>query len=89
MAAPEDMFSRVQQLLTQNRRARRRRQRSGCRGLLDGGLYCAPCEAPMVHTYTSKGSRRYRYYVCSSAQKRGRETCPSKSVPAEEIERFI
>ncbi len=86
---PEAMFGRVQQLLSQNRRARRRSQRSGCRGLLEGVLYCAPCEAPMVHTYTSKGSRRYRYYVCSSAQQRGRETCPSRSVPAEEIERFI
>ncbi len=43
----------------------------------------------MVHTYTSKGSRRYRYYVCSNAQQRGRETCPSRSVPAEAIECFI
>ena len=43
----------------------------------------------MVHTYTSKGARRYRYYVCSSALQRGRETCPSRSVPAEEIDRFI
>ena len=38
---PDDMFSRVQQLLTQNRRAERRRQTSGCRGLLKAMLYCA------------------------------------------------
>ena len=29
------------------------------------------------------------YYVCSQAQKRGWHTCPSKSVPAAEIENFV
>jgi len=43
----------------------------------------------MTHTYTTKGKRRYRYYVCVQAQQRGRHTCPSPSVPAGEIERFI
>ena len=43
----------------------------------------------MMHTYTSKGNRRYRYYVCLNAQKRGWENCPTKSVPAAEMERFV
>jgi len=86
---PEDLFARVQELLSANRRMKRCAQANGCGGLLEGLLYCAPCDAGMIHTYTSNGSRRYRYYVCSSAQQRGRETCPSQSVPAEEIERFI
>ena len=85
----EDIFGCVQELLSQNRRAGHRAQSNGCRGLLEGLLYCAPCDARMIHTYTAKGSRRYRYYVCASAQKRGWDSCPSKSVPAEEIERFI
>ena len=33
--------------------------------------------------------RRYRYYVCANAQKRGWHTCPSKSIPAGEIEKFV
>jgi site-specific DNA recombinase len=41
-----------------------------------------------AHT-TRKGNRRYRYYTCSSAQKRGWHTCPSKSIPAGEIEQFV
>ena len=43
----------------------------------------------MIHTYTAKGPRRYRYYVCSSSQKWGRDSCPTKSIPAEEIEGFV
>lgn len=43
----------------------------------------------MSHTYTAKGNRRYRYYVCGTAQQRGWSECPSPSVPAGEIERFV
>ena len=38
-----------------------------------------------THT-TRKGNKRYRYYVCTSAQKRGWDSCPSKSIPAAQIE---
>jgi site-specific DNA recombinase len=41
-----------------------------------------------AHT-TRKGSQRYRYYVCSGAQKRGWQTCPSKSIPAAQIEQLV
>ena len=43
----------------------------------------------MVHSISCKGPKRYRYYVCVQAQKRGWYTCPSKSVPAGELERFV
>ena len=45
----------------------------------------------MTHS-TSGGSgrgKRYRYYVCNRATKRGHKTCPRPSLPAEEVERFI
>ena len=38
---------------------------------------------------TRNGNKRYRYYVCTNAQKRGWKNCPSKSIPAAEIERFV
>ncbi len=85
----EEVFQAVQDLLAQNRRAQRRRRANRCPGLLEGLLYCAPCRSRMVHTYTTRGPRRYRYYICSGAQRRGWDTCPSKSIPATETERFV
>jgi hypothetical protein len=43
----------------------------------------------MLSSHTTKGGRRYRYYVCSQAQKRGWKTCPAPSVPAGAIERLV
>jgi site-specific DNA recombinase len=54
--------------------------------LLRGLLYCDACGTAMHHTYTAKGSRRYRYYVCATAQQRGWNACPSKSLSAQQIE---
>jgi site-specific DNA recombinase len=42
----------------------------------------------MVAT-SKKGTKKYRYYVCTSAQRNGWHTCPSKSVPAGEMEQFV
>jgi len=54
--------------------------------LLRGLLHCEACGTAMVHTYTVKSGRRYRYYVCSTAQQRGWDACPSKSLAAQQIE---
>jgi hypothetical protein len=41
----------------------------------------------MFHTYTSKkNGRKYRYYVCLNAHKRGYSSCPTRSVNAQAIE---
>lgn len=57
---------------------------------LRGILYCAHCNVPMLHTFTTKNkTRRYRYYMCMRAQKRGPESCPICSLPAGEIEGFV
>ena len=84
-----ELFRRVQKQLRQNRHEKRRTKADWSYGLLEGLLYCASCNASMSHTYTAKGSRRYRYYVCTSAQKRGFDTCPTGSIPATEIEDFV
>jgi len=58
--------------------------------LLKGLLHCSPCECAMTPTHaTREGKKRYRYYVCTVAQKRGWNKCPSRSIPAGEIERFV
>ena len=41
----------------------------------------------MFHTYSSKkGQRKYRYYICLNAQKRGYSSCPTRSINANIIE---
>jgi site-specific DNA recombinase len=57
--------------------------------LLRGLFHCDACGTAMVHTYTVKGTRRYRYYVCLNAQQRGYAACPSKALPAQAVEDSI
>lgn len=85
-----DLWQRVQVLLSRNGRTGGAAVRNKFGALLKGILRCTPCGCAMSPTHSTKsGNKRYRYYVCIGAQKRGWHTCPSKSIPAEEIERFI
>jgi len=85
-----EIFRRVQAMLHRNGQSGGKHVRNRFGALLKGLLHCVPCNCAMVHTHTLKnGNKRYRYYVCLNAQKRGWHDCPSKSVPAAEIERFV
>jgi len=84
-----DTWDRAQVLLRKNGRSGNKLVRNKCGALLRGMLYCGPCNAAMIHSHTNKRNRLYRYYVCTGAQKHGWDACPTKSVPAAEIERFV
>ena len=86
----EAVFERVGKTLRLNGSTGGKHVRGRYGALLKGLIRCTPCDSAMVHTQTLKnGNRRYRYYVCASAQKRGWHSCPSKSIPAGEIEKFV
>jgi site-specific DNA recombinase len=57
--------------------------------LLRGILSCGSCGSAMVHTYTTRRAKRYRYYVCYNAQQRGWAHCETKSVSANGIESAV
>jgi len=81
-------FDQVQEIIKSNGNgASAIRNKHGA--LLKGLLYCANCGAAMAHTYTKKKNRLYRYYVCTTAQKQGKEACATPSLPAQEIEDFV
>ena len=83
-------FEKVQRLLRLNHRTGGARVRNKYGALLKGLLYCGSCGCSMNHTYSAKpGGKRYRYYVCLNAQKRGWHNCPAPSIPAAEIEAFV
>src|SRR6266481_1098645 len=81
-------WQKVQELLKRHRyQGSAERNRSGA--IVKGLLYCWPCGSAMSPTYSSKGRKHYRYYVCSQAQKRGWDHCPTQSIPAGQIERIV
>jgi site-specific DNA recombinase len=86
---PKSVFAAVQEAVNEHRRTGGSAVRNHHGALLRGLLRCAACDAAMVHTWARKGGRLYRYYSCSAAQKRGRDTCPTRSVPAQEVEEFV
>jgi site-specific DNA recombinase len=85
-----EVWQRVQVLLRRNGRTGGAPVRNQFGALLKGLLRCVPCDCAMTPAHTTRnGTKRYRYYVCTAAQKRGWHTCPSKSIPAGEIEQFV
>lgn len=86
----ESLWQRANQMLRANSRSGGMYIRNKYGALLKGLLFCKPCGLAMGHSYTQKNNGvGYRYYICYTAQKKGWHTCPSKSLPAEQIERFV
>jgi site-specific DNA recombinase len=80
------VFQKANERLSQNGVSGGKEVRNKYGALLRGLLHCDACGTAMHHTYTAKGGRRYRYYVCHTAQQQGWDACPSKSLPAGQIE---
>ncbi len=57
--------------------------------MLKGLVHCAACGSTMTAGTTSNPNARYRYYVCTKAKKQGVLACPTRSVPAPELEAFV
>src|SRR2546425_10879539 len=43
----------------------------------------------MTPSYSQRKGRRWRYYLCWKAHRRGWSTCPSPTLPAHQIENFV
>jgi site-specific DNA recombinase len=85
-----DVWQRVQTILRRNGVSGGALVRNRFGALLKGLLRCVPCDRAMVPSITTRsGTRRYRYYTCSHAQKCGWASCPSKAVPAGQLEKLV
>jgi site-specific DNA recombinase len=84
-----ETFRKVQSLLQEHARGKGNFLRNQGGALLKGLIHCQACGHAMVHTFTGRGSKRYRYYTCTKAMKKGYKSCPAKSLPAAEIERVV
>ncbi|NLX98214.1 MAG: recombinase family protein, partial [Rhodopirellula sp.] len=83
---PDETFQQVQMLLQHNGRTGGTEMRNRYGALLKGLVQCTACGRTMVHNFTGRGTRRYRYYTCTHAIKNGHNSCPSKSLPAAELD---
>jgi site-specific DNA recombinase len=83
------VFEKVQARLQKNGRGRGNHLINKYGALLKGLMHCQACGHMMVHTSTGRGAKRYRYYTCGKAIKSGWKTCPTKSLPAAEIEAAV
>jgi len=85
----QETWDRVHEILRHNGGTKGATVRNKLGALLRGVLFCIPCGTPMMHTYTMRKSKRYRYYVCYNAQQKGWQNCETKSVQAQAIERAV
>jgi site-specific DNA recombinase len=82
-------WERVQKLITHRATVERGRSRNKHLALLNGLLYCESCGTRMVYSYSGKNDRKYPYYLCLNAQRKGWAVCPGKSLPARGIEESV
>jgi len=85
----EETWKKVQALLKTNARGPSRYRSNKSGALLKGILRCGSCGTTMAPAYTKKRNVRYRYYLCATAQKQGWSSCPTKSIPALDIEQYV
>ena len=84
-----ELWEKVQARLRANAPGSGRSLRNKYGALLKGIVRCATCNVGMVHTYTQKDARLYRYYVCVKAHQRGWTQCETRSVSAPELEQAV
>ena len=83
------IWDKAQELLQSQKRGSERREQNRPGALLKDLLLCAGCGQPMMAGYTTQRGRRYPYYVCRMAQKRGAQICPGKLISGRRIERAV
>jgi len=82
-------WERVQSVMAHPAPIEGGRSRNKHLALLNGLLYCETCAARMVYSYSGKKARKYPYYVCLNAHRKGWAVCPGKSLSARGIEESV
>ncbi len=83
------IWEKVQRLLRRNARTAGSFLRNKHGALLKGLLRCKACDAAMVQMVSKKGPKLHRYYVCTKAQKRGYDQCPTGTILAGPLEQEV
>ncbi|MCK4414403.1 MAG: recombinase family protein [Candidatus Eisenbacteria sp.] len=82
------VWGRIQTLLCRNGRAGGRCE-TRHHAMLRGLIWCGACDCKMTPVYVGRNGRRYRYYACQRARQGEWDNCPTKTLPAAELEKFV
>jgi DNA invertase Pin-like site-specific DNA recombinase len=83
------LWDAVQQALAANRQSPPSSTRASTTALFSRLIRCGACGTGRRITFTRKGGRTYRYYVCTHASKFGFASCPLPMVPAGDVEETV
>jgi site-specific DNA recombinase len=83
-----DAFERVQAIIARQRPRSSPAPRNA-EYLLRGLLRCGGCGAAMTGASSESKGTTYRYYRCSTRDKRGRDACPVRQIPAARAEEAV
>ena len=86
----EELFARVQSVLSSKACGRGRRRGRNPEYLLQGIAWCGLCDK-RITTTAGRGRNKeiYRYYVCSNRGRKGRDGCDHPRLGAEELEQLV
>ncbi len=86
--APE-LFAEVQKILSFNGEGHDSVHSGKAELWLKGKLHCAVCDSAMTPTWSRSKGKEYAYYECVKSRSLGKDLCPVRRVPAEEMHRTI
>ena len=86
----EELFARVQSVLSSKACGRGRRRGRNPEYLLQGIAWCGLCDKRITTTAgRGRNKEAYRYYVCSNRGRKGRDGCDHPRLGAEELEELV
>ncbi len=81
----EDLFNHVQTLHND----KQRKMRLYKDYLLTSLIHCAECNSMMTPAFTNKKHGRYHYYRCTKTFKQTWDSCSTRQINADRLERFV
>lgn len=83
------VWEAVQNILVGNRDTRKTFKQNKYEMLFQGLIRCGACGSQMSNSSKRKKGKIYLYYRCIQAIAKGKEACPVRTIPGDEIETFL
>jgi len=87
--AETKIWERTQNILVNNRDTRKNFKQNKYEMLFLGLIRCGACGSQMTNSSKEKKGKLYLYYRCVQVISKGRDVCPVRTIPADEVERFL